>query len=697
MGVTNTEGGWKELASSELLVLRQCFIRHAGQPMNEEEPLRLTRGALSGAETKMALHGLRGKGWLEAVTKSWGERILYIPVHRLSKLYDMLLEQRAMNVVDVDGAGKREAPGQAVSDDPVTVHEAMTGLEAELLHALSRIAVQGVPLTAKGTIHKRALQKLNELAPFRPEDLEGLGLQYAHAELYPLQTVVMMDLLLSLGLLVKETTSFHIQEAGLAAWVRLSAWQMRRHILVTLMERYGKAEASMQHFRYMLCAAFRHSGPEGWLHIGPMLQWMAQIGLIPQERLDWTDQKDSESRESATRGSAEVSEETSVPVFNISGQYMDEVRGWLAALSAFGMGDWGTTMSGGLCFRWNVPALDMLRPADAEDTLQEQGTFYVQPDFEILVPPDVAYDVRWWLECCCERVTGDRMVVYRITRESVTEAIELGMEAKAISALLDKHSRTGVPDHVRVAVEQWAGDVGRTAFATVTLLRCGTCEDADIAACHPGLDGLLERIGERDFIIPARSAAKIRKTLAVIGLSPRRELEGVDESPHRYPLVAETEEISQVSPADHTVANVETAGDMAAEQILARSVFSEEGRAGLVYTGRTLHFYEREDTLPDPSDYFPERSAVPASWTKEWRSYHASTARQLIEQAIRWQAAVGLRIGEEEVKWIPEAVAPGEPWSMTGWYATGVGGETLPRTTLKPSEWSDMRLLVPFI
>lgn len=687
MGATNTESGWKELASDDLLVLRRCFIRHAGQPMKEEEPLSLARGALSGAETKLALHGLRDRGWLEAVTKSWGERMLYIPVHRLPDLYEMLLEQSQSTMKAMD------------MDQPLTVHEAMTGLEAELLHALSRIAVQGVPLTAKGTIHKRSLQKLNELTPFHPEDLTGLGLQYAHAELYPVQTVMMMDLLLSLGLLVKEAASFHIQEAGLAAWVRLSAWQMRKHILVTLMERYGKAEASMQHFRYMLCVASSHVGPEGWIHIGPLLQWMTQTGLISQESLSGSDRKSGDSLEfSAIHASPVRIEDNTASNFNLNGQCMDMVRGWVTALTAFGMGDWGLTASGELCFRWNVPALDMLRSDDEKDAVQERGTFYVQPDFEILVPPDVAYDVRWKLGCFCERVTGDRMVVYRITRESVTEAIELGMEAKAIPALLDEYSRTGVPDHVRVAVEQWAGDVGRTALATVTLLRCGTREDADTAARHPGLAGLLERIGERDFIIPAGSAAKIRKTLATIGLSPRREPEGVDELVHRYPLVAETEGIgpdSSNSPfgADDTET---TNGETLADSTQEWPMFSQEGRAGLVYTGRTLHFYEREHTLPDPYDYFPEKSAVPASWTKEWRSYHASTARQIMEQAIRWQAAVGLRIGEKEVKWIPEAVAPGEPWSVTGWYATGMDGETLPRTTLQPGEWSDMRLLVPF-
>ncbi|WP_025684236.1 helicase-associated domain-containing protein [Paenibacillus maysiensis] len=691
MGVTNTEGGWKELASDELLVLRRCFIRHAGQPMKEEEPLRLTRGALSGAETKLALHGLRDRGWLEAVTKSWGERMLYIPVHRLPDLYEMLLEQRQSTMKAMD------------SDQLVTVHEAMTGLEAELLHALSRIAVQGVPLTVKGTIHKRSLQKLNELTPFHPKDLTGLGLQYAYAELYPVQTVVMMDLLLSLGLLVKEAASFHVQEAELAAWVRLSAWQMRKHILVTLMERYGKAEASMQHFRYMLCVASTHAGSEGWIHIGPLLQWMTQTGLISQESLSGSDRKSGDYLEfSAIHASPVRIEENTASNFNLNGQYMDMVRGWVTALTAFGMGDWGLTASGELCFRWNVPALDMLRSDDEKDAVQERGTFYVQPDFEILVPPDVAYDVRWKLGCFCERVTGDRMVVYRITQESVTEAIELGMEAKAIPALLDKYSRTGVPDHVRVAVEQWAGDVGRTAFATVTLLRCGTREDADTAARHPGLAGLLERIGERDFIIPARSAAQIRKTLATIGLSPRREPEGGDELVHRYPLVAETEGIcpdssdSTFRAVDTETTNSETAGAMVAASNQEWPMFSQEGRAGLVYTGRTLHFYEREHTLPDPADYFPEKSAVPASWTKEWRSYHTSTARQLMEQAIRWQAAVGLRIGEKEVKWIPEAVVSGEPWSVTGWYATGMDGETLPRTTLQPGEWSDMRLLVPF-
>ncbi|MGQ3477653.1 helicase-associated domain-containing protein [Paenibacillus sp. TY11] len=688
MGVTNTQDSWNELSSDELLVLRRCFIRYAGQPMKEEEPIQLTRGALSGVETKLALHGLRVRGWLEAVTKSWGERILYIPVHRLPDLYDMLLEQNPMNIMH--------------TDHPMTVHEAMTGLESELLHALSRIAVQGVPLTAKGTIHKRSLQKLNELTPFRPEDLEGLGLHYAHAELYPVQTVVMMDLLLSLGLLVKETVSFRIQEAELATWIRLSAWQMRKHIFATLMERYGKAEASMQHFRYMLCAAYRYVGTEGWLSIKCLLQWMLQVGLIAQESSSGEDSKNSALLDFvSTLSNSESYEGETVSDFSLNGHYMDEMKGWLKALTAFGMGDWGQATSGELCFRWNVSVVDMLRFNNDKDTQQEQGTFYVQPDFEILVPPDVAYDVRWRLECCCERVTGDRMVVYRITRESVTEAIELGMKAKAIPALLDKYSRTGVPDHVRMAVEQWAGNVGRTAFATVTLLRCGTQEDADMVARHPALEGLLERLGDRDFIIPANSAVKIRKTLAAIGLSPRCEPEGVDEPTHHYPLMAETENVgsgipdSQISP-DHSGGNDKTVGEMEFDPIQVRPIFSQEGRAGLVYTGRTLHFYEQEHTLPDPSDYFPERSTVSSSWTREWRSYHTSTARQLIEQAIRWQAAVGLRIGGKEVKWIPEAVVPGEPWSVTGWYASGMDDETPSRATLQPSEWSDMRLLVPF-
>ncbi|MEK4732658.1 helicase-associated domain-containing protein [Paenibacillus sp. FSL L8-0641] len=673
MGVTNTQDSWNELSSDELLVLRRCFIRHAGQPMKEEEPIQLTRGSLSGVETKLALRGLRARGWLEAVTKSWGERILYIPVYRLPDLYDMLLEENPMNMMH--------------SDHPITVHESMTGLESELLHALSRIAVQGVPLTAKGTIHKRSLQKLNELTPFRPEDLMGLGLHYAHAELYPVQTVVMMDLLLSLGLLVKETVSFRIQETELATWIRLSAWQMRKHIFATLMERYGKAEASMQHFRYMLCAVSQYMGIEGWISIKCLLQWMLQVGLIQQESTSGADSKNGALLDliPTTSNPEGFAGETGSD-FNFNGSFMEGLEGWLKALTAFGMGDWGQTASGKLCFRWNVSVLDMLRPNNYEDTNQEQGTFYVQPDFEILVPPDVAYDVRWRLECCCERVTGDRMAIYRITRESVTEAIELGMEAKAIPALLDKFSRTGVPDHVRMAVEQWVGDVGRTAFATVTLLRCSTQEDADMVARHPALEGLLERLGDKDFIIPASSVVKIRKTLAAIGLGPRREPEGVDEPAHHYPLISETENINSGS----------LNSEMESEPIQARSIFSQEGRAGLVYTGRTLHFYEQEHTLPDPSDYFPERSTVPSSWTKEWRSYHTSTARQLIEQAIRWQAAVGLRIGGKEVKWIPEAVVSGAPWSVTGWYASGRDDETLSPATLQPSEWSDMRLLVPF-
>lgn len=67
----------------EKAVLMACFRAFAGQPMNERDPLLCMKGRLSGAETRAAIVGLRRKGWLKAVIKTWGERLLYIPAERL--------------------------------------------------------------------------------------------------------------------------------------------------------------------------------------------------------------------------------------------------------------------------------------------------------------------------------------------------------------------------------------------------------------------------------------------------------------------------------------------------------------------------------------------------------------------------------------------------------------------------------------
>ncbi|MFM9278397.1 helicase-associated domain-containing protein [Paenibacillus jiagnxiensis] len=609
------------LTPEEKLLLKHCFIRYAGQPMEEEAPPRLLTGRLSGAECRIAVLGLRRKSWLDAVVKTWGERLLFIPADRLPELHRLLLAEEAM---------------PAAGGQPEKLLEAGEGVEARLLHALAWIARNGLPLTSKGTVHKRALAKMNELSPFKESSLQGLGLQFAHSDIYSLPAAVLLDLLLSLGLLMKDTSAYTVHTPALFTWIRLPQAQMSRWLLLTVMERYGRPHPAAQHVRGLLCLAGTRT--EEWLAVDPLLELLQQAGAA---------------------GDLDLKEEA------------DQ---WLTVLAEFGLAEKGMADDGSLFIRWRVPAAEMLEP-DFSPAEPGQNGFYVQPDFEIIVPPECSFDVRWLLECCAEQTSAGRMSIYRLSRESITEAVESGMELPALEEFLTTNSFTGLPDNVLHAVRQWAGGTARTTFSAVTLLRCRSREDADTAAGDPRLNGLLERLGELDFIVAPGEEERARKVLAAIGLTPRKGTEGSGSTALSFPLPSQEAPGASAEPA--------------------HADFYAEGRPGLVYTGKTLHFYDKDAVVPSPESFFPGRSSVPSSWTTQFRAYHSSTARQIMEQAVEWQTAVVLRSGDQDMELLPEAVSGGAEWQVTGWFRSPDGTEPQAKTVLKPSDWKEMRLLLP--
>lgn len=650
----------------EKAVLMACFRAFAGQPMNEQDPLLCMKGRLSGAEARAAIIGLRRKGWLKAVVKTWGERLLYIPAERLEMLYAAMLQ-------------REESTIQRTVKPEMVIAEATEAVIYRLLHVLARMTPAGVPLTAKGTVHKRVLGKLAEMSPFKPDGLQGLGLQYAHQELYPVHTAVLLDVLLSLGLLDKKTGAYELDERRLASWLRLTVGEAEKQLMTVVMERYGAADAVMQHVRQLLQADGFTDGQ--WYAWSPVEEWMSQVGLHQMG----------------------------------AGALADKAKQWMLALADFGFMDVGVTDGGDLAFRWRHTISH--RYEEASSTGTDRGSFFIQPDFEVLVPPEVGLHTRWRLECCAEPVSYGTMCVYRLSRERIAEAIEGGMTSAGLISFLKDYSATDLPQNVELAVEQWTAAVARTSLEIVTLLRCQTLDDAERAATDPELNGIMHRLGELDFVVPGGEQERVRSRLASIGLAPRRALQGEDTPAQQIPLLTELEndDYGVVIPkvgADETQAHQAKVNEVKAHETEA-TAFSPGSRSGLVYTGRTLHYYEADTMLPELERDYAGLEAVPVSWYKEWRSYHASTARALLEQAIRWDCAVGLETPAGRQEWLPEAITGGSDWKVTGMFRTDESSEQLSYSglpgseeqavramspapgVLSPVDWKEMKLLLP--
>ncbi|WP_433745234.1 hypothetical protein [Paenibacillus amylolyticus] len=383
---------WSKLTLVEQKVLGAIFHKHAGQPFSSLLPReQWAIEGLSVAEAKSSFANLRQQRWIESVYKSWGERLFYIPALLMETL-TIAYVQRVGIIVE------------QMAQHAHVLQEGKPDIAGELLHLVAWIGREGLPLTGKGTIHKRTVQKLSVVTVLSSTDFEGLGIQYEHSDVYPTHVAILIDLLLSLNLVEKSDGQIQIADHRLQQWLKLSWSQMHREIYQACMERYGDAEPALQHFRY-------------------------QLAVFAPEKNIWCHIENSELK--------------------------PRVRGWLSALAGWGYGDVGVNQSGDLEFRWLIEPHSLLYKDQEMVTETEPCGFYMQPDFEMLVPPEARPDVIWMLEQCAERVTRDQMSIYRMTKERFLLGIARGYGLHEMMEFLDQYALTGIPENVRIVLEGW--------------------------------------------------------------------------------------------------------------------------------------------------------------------------------------------------------------------------------------------------
>ena len=109
---------------------------------------------------------------------------------------------------------------------------------------------------------------------------------------------------------------------------------------------------------------------------------------------------------------------------------------WMVPLSVFRFIELGTDQDDHLWFRWLItPIQEALHNKDDELRSSEMNvkvhpSLYVQPDFEMLLPPDVSLRTEWDIAAFADLQTTDLVRTYRITKESFYRACEKGMSSE---------------------------------------------------------------------------------------------------------------------------------------------------------------------------------------------------------------------------------------------------------------------------
>ncbi|MCL4424916.1 MAG: helicase-associated domain-containing protein, partial [Firmicutes bacterium] len=73
---------------------------------------------------------------------------------------------------------------------------------------------------------------------------------------------------------------------------------------------------------------------------------------------------------------------------------------------------------------------------------------YLQPNFEILAPSNLRPDLLWQLEKMADPEKLDQMMTYRLTRDSIYQALASGLTGEEILGFFQTHARTSLPQNV---------------------------------------------------------------------------------------------------------------------------------------------------------------------------------------------------------------------------------------------------------
>ncbi len=603
---------YAQLFGLERKVLNLILGTVGYSPFSQEQLEQHAAGRMSGAECKVALIRLQQKGIVFTFSKAWGEHIYIIPVDSFP-----LWTAAAFTPFN------REVKNPDITEQLFHQHP---GLTYDVLQLLSYGTLYELSLTQKGTLLKRHLQKLQASFMLKDAHLSGLALHYAHQETYPPAFAVIADLAFRLGLLMYETEALSINRTMLEQWLKLTVSEADRLILISFLETHVPQNIMVQHLWMNLWNV-----PKGeWISIQDYVSWLKQQDFMNEGMLEPAD-----------------------------------AEKWLQPLSALGWIEIGKTGDQFTFFRVSSNLSDP--HSDQRQHLDEPfEPMYVQPDYEVLVPPHVPLWMHWELLLISELLSRDQVSRYRLTKESIHRACEKGRSESSILDFLKRHSLM-LPEHVEWSIKDWCSQFGQMTIQDVTLLRCKDRSVAELLKTQEQFrDSILEAISEVDFIIKAEHLEAFEKWLAKRSMTPVTQRK--EERPKSYLQV-----------------NVD-------QQLTHSTRFTSDRQVkGLIYSKGAVHYYHSPDTLPDIADIYPSMDRIPALWLQSFRPYHHSVRKEMVEHALAYKALLKLNRNGKAVTFAPTQLSE----QPDGWVVKGI--EERRAVTLSPQEWQEMQLILPGI
>ncbi|WP_165972092.1 helicase-associated domain-containing protein [Paenibacillus piri] len=634
-----------QLSVREKQVLQIVVVSIGCEPFDWARLERLATHIMSGAEAKVGFIHLLKKGLIYMFRKSWGEHVYVVAEDALGLWQRLLLsaeEERLLPLAESPAVSCTGKSGPA--------------LALQLLHTLVFIAQNEMKLTKNGTLHKKQVQKWLDALPLENEPFQGSALKYAYADVYPVKLAVMMEFLQRLELVEQRGDQLRLREEAVNGWLVLNEREQNKRLYLIWKRIVFPGTAWLQHAALLL-----ERQPEGiWLRAAGLLQWLRRQGICMPFEADAAADRELQSQLE---------------------------QQWLEPLVAFGWLAKGTDSSahaggGEAAYMWlaRPSADDGLPAADDEDDAEQR--FYVQPDFEILMPPSVPYIVRWQLSAFADRIKTDQVSVYKLSKESLQRGLENGCRLEDTLQFLERHALYGLPDNVKLTLEQWAKPFGKVQLVEAVLLRCSDAEAAEAVSKLPGsAECLLEAVGDRAWMVRTDRLKRLTELLEKAGWMPGKLLQPGGPAPSGRGGISQPDYHERIDASDDSSGN---GVNPAAEPL-------QLGDKGFLYSRHNHIYFEMDARIPEVRELYPDLQGVPQGWMRDYRTYHPSTRREMVEKALEWKTALQIRRNGRD-----EVIAPRKLQDTRGtWSMTGLQQSKLQEVCLFPEEWQEMKIIVP--
>ncbi len=478
---------------------------------------------------RVALTRLRQRGVVYAVRQKWGETFYIIPGD---------IREAWLKSVLTDATAPAENVEVTALAPPGSVHD--------LFHLMVMIDRDGLPLTEKGDVRRRAAQKMDV-------ELETEGEAFADARWInrnggPTGFHIVFQIAEWCGLLTAETGRWALKRQALDTWLTMS---------------YKGAAAYVYQ---QVKRALLQENPR----LAAVLWWMEQ-------QSEWVSVRDM---------ALMWLQKTEKPERNWKALADAWMKTCLRPFHSLGWIDWGECLSG-TAWRWSV-----FSPfVEGKDAVEQR--WFVQPNFEWLIPFNFPLDLRWKAAQFADLVQTDRLCTYVLSGDSVKRGLAKGWTAEDIVQFLKRYSAVPLPQNVVASIRQWEKNlIGPVRLERVLLM---SCEDEHIArqlSTDPSIGpSFRRRLGGRHFVVDEQSAGRLVRQLEAAGYPPF---------------------------------TIERSG--AAEDASSQPV-----------AGDKKHRLQVENRYPELTEAVPGLERLPKLWTSTMRLYHPSTLIKLVERAVEMQ------------------------------------------------------------